>query len=234
MSRHHRCRESPPGGSGPGRRRIHDRPRAGSIRQAEARARPCHAMGEEVRHRWITARCRRACPTRPRPRSSSGSATAGGASAGPSSMTRCARSRVAGCSAGWGRRAGGDRHRLQPVRDARARRAREPGGRRGTGAAASRLHSVVVIRSAVADRLEPRAGGRAAWHRSGRGRRLPTRDRDRRGRPPGRLIAAGIGERDKTRRSGTGALLVRRPWRGRQARMRRLAISPSIWRSAST
>ena len=85
-------------------------------------------------HRWIPALPPRESPTRT-PSSSSGSATAADASAGRSCMTRCAPSRGAACSAGYGADdLAAHRDRVQPLRHAGAGRPGVRDRRRGAGA----------------------------------------------------------------------------------------------------
>ena len=147
----------------------------------------------------------RESPTRTRS-SSSASATAAGASAGRSCMTRCAPSPAAACTAAGRRRARRARDRLRPLRDA------------GAGA--------LVTRSSPRSNA---AGPDRVTRRRDRGRRR----RRRRGRPGAtdrRRGAPGLTGTSRRGPSRRGRVARQRG----QARIRRLAISPSIWRSAST
>ena len=182
-------------------------------------------------------------PTRTRS-SSSGSATAAVGWAGRSSMTRCARWRAAACSAAsgpttWPTSASASacsRCRRWPRSSAgsspRSRRcagrspcviAAEPGRSRPRRRRRRRRRRPRRLIDAVVATAAPERVGATGPSERPTSRSASTRCR--RGLRTPRLVPAG-GRSDP--RSAPGRLA------GTQARIRRLAISPSIWRSAST
>ena len=215
----------------PGRRRpapTH-RSAAALVDQGRASSVPPRHTGEEDCRRCIPPARAPSAPSRPRPRPSCGSATSAGASGGPSCTTRCAAVAQRGLFRGMGSGAGGDRRGLQPVRDGRAGRDRHPG--RGRGAGGSRQAGRRASRSGPPSRTAPSptptASCRWPWPPAPERAAAPV---PRPIRTHHRRVMAEPGDPRPGRGSSIPGRIVARD----QARIRRRAISPSIWRSAST